>query len=35
VTAAFDRRQAVTLLELAAGCREVGDSDQCVIEFQR
>jgi hypothetical protein len=34
VSAAFDRRQAMTLLELAPGRLEVGDLDQDVIELQ-
>jgi hypothetical protein len=34
MTAAFDRSQAVTRLELARGCFEVGDRDQDVIELQ-
>jgi hypothetical protein len=34
VPAAFDRRQAVTRLDLARGGVEVGDCDQDVIELQ-
>jgi hypothetical protein len=35
VSATFDRRQAVTRLDLARGGVEVGDRDQYVIELQR
>jgi len=34
VTAAFERGQAVTLLDLARGGVEVGDRDQYVVELQ-
>jgi hypothetical protein len=34
VTAALDRRQAVPRLDLAPGCREIGNRDQYVVEVQ-
>jgi hypothetical protein len=34
VTAALDRRQAVPRLDLAPGCREIGNRDQYVVELQ-